>query len=179
MQIAVQLMDEAAMNRTLMRMSYEICEKNKDMQDLCLIGICRRGERLARIIAENIKQTQGVTVPCGSLDIKYYRDDLTTIGDSPVLNDSELPFCVTDKKIVIVDDVLFTGRTVRAAIEGIFAGGRPKKIQLAVLIDRGHRELPLKADYVGKNIATSLAESVAVKIPPYDEERGVFLLKQQ
>ncbi len=165
------LMDEATTNRTLMRMAHEITEKNKGVSDLCLVGICRRGEPLARRLQENIARIEGVTVPCGELDTRPYRDDLeiTEIGQA------SLPFDIVGKKVILVDDVLFTGRTVRAAIEAIFSLGRPRAIQLAILIDRGHRELPIRADYVGKNIPTAHSERVSVKLPPFDEETGVFL----
>ncbi len=166
------LMDEATMNRTLMRMAHEIAEKNKGVNDLCLIGIHRRGEPLAQRLQENIARIEGVTVPCGALDTGRYRDDIPQ--QSPAAPPG-LPFDIVGKTVVLVDDVLFTGRTVRAAIEAIFSIGRPRAIQLAILIDRGHRELPFRADYVGKNIPTAHSELVAVKLPPVDEETGVYL----
>lgn len=165
------LMDEATTNRTLMRMAHEITEKNKGVSDLCLVGICRRGEPLARRLQENIARIEGVTVPCGELDTRPYRDDSEITESGRV----SLPFDIVGKKVILVDDVLFTGRTVRAAIEAIFSLGRPRAIQLAILIDRGHRELPIRADYVGKNIPTAHSERVSVKLPPFDEETGVFL----
>lgn len=166
------LMDETTMNRTLMRMAHEITEKNKGVGDLCLIGIHRRGEPLAQRLQQNIARIEGVTVPCGALDTRLYRDDISQ--DEPVVP-PVLPFDIVGKTVVLVDDVLFTGRTVRAAIEAIFSVGRPRAIQLAILIDRGHRELPFRADYVGKNIPTAHSESVAVKLPPVDDETGVYL----
>lgn len=168
------LMDEATTNRTLMRMAHEITEKNKGVSDLCLVGICRRGEPLARRLQENIARIEGVTVPCGELDIRLYRDDIDD-PETPVVESPVLPFDIVGKKVVLVDDVLFTGRTVRAAIEAIFTLGRPRAIQLAILIDRGHRELPIRADYVGKSIPTAHSERVSVKLPPIDAETGVFL----
>lgn len=168
------LMDEATTNRTLMRMAHEITEKNKGVTDLCLVGICRRGEPLARRLQENIARIEGVTVPCGELDTRLYRDDIDG-RTAPSVEPPVLPFDIVGKKVVLVDDVLFTGRTVRAAIEAIFMLGRPRAIQLAILIDRGHRELPIRADYVGKSIPTAHAERVAVKFPPVDQETGVFL----
>lgn len=168
------LMDEATTNRTLMRMAHEITEKNRGVNELCLVGIRRRGEPLASRLQTNIERIEGVTVPCGSLDIQLYRDDIEQ-PVTPVVQPPLLPFDIVGKTVILVDDVLFTGRTVRAAIEAIFTLGRPRAIQLAILIDRGHRELPFRADYVGKNIPTSLSESVAVKIPPVDEETGVYL----
>ncbi len=171
------LMDEATTNRTLMRMAHEITEKNRGVGDLCLVGIRRRGEPLANRLQANIERIEGVTVPCGSLDIQLYRDDIEQ-PVAPVVQPPLLPFDIVGKTVVLVDDVLFTGRTVRAAIEAIFTLGRPRAIQLAILIDRGHRELPFRADYVGKNIPTALTESVAVKIPPVDEETGVYLYQE-
>ncbi|MBR2406900.1 MAG: bifunctional pyr operon transcriptional regulator/uracil phosphoribosyltransferase PyrR [Clostridia bacterium] len=171
-QLKAVLMDEATMNRTLMRMAHEITEKNKGVSDLCLIGIHRRGEPLAQRLQENIARIEGVTVPFAALDTRPYRDDIPQ--DAPA-EPPTLPFDIVGKTVVLVDDVLFTGRTVRAAIEAVFSVGRPKAIQLAILIDRGHRELPFRADYVGKNIPTAHAESVAVKLPPVDEDCGVYL----
>ncbi len=162
------LMDEATVNRTLMRMAHEIVEKNKGIENVALVGIRRRGEPIAELLRSNIARIEGVDVPCGMLDIHFYRDDLTRDTDMPVLRKAELPFSVVGKTVILVDDVLFTGRTARAAIEAVFSMGRPRAIQLAILIDRGHRELPIRADYVGKNIPTSLQETVAVKLPEYD-----------
>jgi pyrimidine operon attenuation protein / uracil phosphoribosyltransferase len=162
------IMDEAAISRALVRISHEIIEHNSGCENLCLIGIKRRGEPLARRIAHNIHQIEGAELPVGALDITMYRDDLTKITEIPQLNGTCVSFSITGKKVIIVDDVIYTGRTVRAAIEAIFSMGRPEQIQLAVLIDRGHRELPFKADYVGKNIPTSRNEIVAVKLPDYD-----------
>ena len=170
-----RIMDEKTVERTLLRISHEIAEHNKGVDDLCLVGILRRGKPLAEIIAENLHNIEGKDVPVGTVDINFYRDDLTKAADAPVLNKTELPFSVIDKKIVLVDDVLFTGRTVRAAIEAVFALGRPREIQLAVLVDRGHRQLPIRADYVGKNIPTSMIERVGVCFPPYDKRTGVEL----
>ena len=168
------LMDEATTNRTLMRMAHEITEKNKGVTDVCLVGICRRGEPLARRLQENIARIEGVSVPCGELDIRLYRDDIDG-QQTPTVETPLLPFDIVGKKVVLVDDVLFTGRTVRAAIEAIFTLGRPRAIQLAILIDCGHRELPIRADYVGKSIPTALSERVSVKLPPIDAQTGVFL----
>ncbi|MBP3396709.1 MAG: bifunctional pyr operon transcriptional regulator/uracil phosphoribosyltransferase PyrR [Clostridia bacterium] len=170
-------MDEATTRRTLVRMAHEITEKNKGVEDVCLVGIRRRGEPMARLLQQHIERIEGIIVPCGELDIRFYRDDRTHEG-MPVVEPAALPFDIVGKKVILVDDVLFTGRTVRAAIEAIFAMGRPRAIQLAILIDRGHRELPFRADYVGKSIPTALSESVAVKFPPVDEETGVYLFAQ-
>ena len=169
-------MDEAALNRALMRISHEIAEKNKGVENLLLVGIRRRGEPIARRIQANIQKIENVAVPCGSIDIRFYRDDLTALADSPQVQRTELPFAVTDRDVVLTDDVLYTGRTARAAIEAVFSCGRPRSIQFAVLVDRGHRELPIRADYVGKNIPTSRSELVEVRLPEFDGETGVFLM---
>ena len=166
------LMDEATMHRSLMRMAHEITEKNKGVGDVCLIGIHRRGVPLAQQLQKNIERIEGVTVPCGELDTHPYRDDL--VDEDPAMPPA-FPFDIVGKTVILVDDVLFTGRTIRAAIEAVFAVGRPRAIQLAILVDRGHRELPFRADYVGKNIPTARTESVAVKLPPVDVETGVYL----
>lgn len=163
-----QLLDSAAVGRALRRLSFEIVEKNHGTEDLCLIGIRRRGVCITQIIQENILANEGVKLPAGELDITFYRDDIEKKTDFPTLNATNIDFDITGKKIVLTDDVLFTGRTVRAAIDAIFSLGRPKAIQLAVLIDRGHRELPIKPDYVGKNIPTSQNEIVKVSFPEFD-----------
>ena len=174
------LLDAAAVNRALRRLSFEIIEKNHGTEDLCLIGIRRRGVSIARIIQENIAANEGVTLPVGELDITFYRDDIEKKTDFPTVNATDIPFDVTGKKIILTDDVLFTGRTARAAIEAIFALGRPQAIRLAVLIDRGHRELPIKPDYVGKNIPTSLNEIVKVTFPEFDGcEAGVSIYQKE
>lgn len=176
MKLKAQIMDEAALNRALMRIAHEITEKNKGVDNVVLVGIRRRGEPIAQIIRRNIEKTEGVDPSCGSIDIGFYRDDLSTLADTPLVRRTELPFDVTDRDVVLVDDVLYTGRTARAAIEAVFSCGRPKTIQFAVLVDRGHRELPIRADYVGKNIPTSRSELVEVRLPEYDGETGVFLM---
>lgn len=162
------IMDAAAVGRALRRISFEIVEKNHGTKNVCLIGIKRRGVCIAKEIQKNIQQNEGVDLLTGELDITLYRDDLTKQNDFPVLNSSDVPFDINDKIVVLADDVIFTGRTVRAAIDAVFSLGRPKAIQFAALIDRGHRELPIKADYVGKNIPTSLNEIVKVTFPEYD-----------
>ena len=142
------IMDEPSIERALMRISHQILERNKGADRLCLIGISRRGVPLAERIARNIETIEGVKLPIGTMDITLYRDDLSKDDENPQVTGTRIPFDIKDQKVILVDDVLFTGRTIRAAIEGIFAMGRPAEIQLAVLIDRGHRELPIRADYV-------------------------------
>ena len=152
-----------------MRLSYEIVEKNQNADCICLVGIRRRGAAIAKIIGENIKKIGECEVLCGEVDISLYRDDLTLIQDrQPIVNETAIDFSVTDKIVVLVDDVLFTGRTARAAMDAVIALGRPAKIQLCELIDRGHRELPIRADFVGKNVPTSMQEKICVKMPEYD-----------
>lgn len=169
------LMDENDVRRALMRIAHEILERNKSTDGLYLVGIRRRGLPLARQIGENIAAIEKTVVPCGELDIQFYRDDLSTAAASPVLHQADLPFDVTGKTIVLVDDVLYTGRTVRAAIEAIFSLGRPHAIQLAILVDRGHRELPIRADFVGKNVPSSRSERIAVRVPEIDHRTCVEL----
>lgn len=171
-----QLMDEQALKRALMRISHEIIENNKGVENLVLIGIKRRGEPIAQMIRDNILKIEGIEIPCESLDINLYRDDLTVVSDSPVVRTKSLQNDVNEKDVILVDDVIFTGRTARAAIEAVFNCGRPRTIQLAVLIDRGHRELPIRADYVGKNIPTSRSELVEVRLPQFDGETGTYLM---
>ena len=171
-----QIMDESAMRRALMRLSHEIVEKNRGAQNLVFVGILRRGKPIAEQVCENVRTIEGISVPCGSIDIKFYRDDLTRVSESPEIRQASLPFDVNGRDVVLFDDVLYTGRTARAAIEAVFSCGRPKTIQLAILVDRGHRELPIRADYVGKNLPTSHSELVEVRLPEYDGETGVFLM---
>ena len=176
-QLKARLMDEAAMNRALTRIAHEILERNGGCQDVCLVGIRRRGEPLARLIAEKIAAIEGTEIPVGVLDITLYRDDLSPASETgmPRLNRTQVPFPITGKRVVLVDDVLFTGRTARAAIDALFGMGRPAQIQLAILVDRGHRELPIRADFVGKNVPTASSEFVRVALPEYDGETGVWL----
>jgi len=176
MKLKAQIMDEAALGRALMRISHEIAERNSGVENVVLVGIRRRGEPIAQRIAANIQRIESVEVPCGSIDIGFYRDDLSRLGDTPTVRRAELPFDVNDRIVVLVDDVIFTGRTARAAIEAVFSCGRPRAIQLAVAVDRGHRELPIRPDFVGKNLPTSRSELVEVRLPEYDGETGVFLM---
>lgn len=167
-------MDRAAVERSLARITHEIIEKNKGASDIVLLGIKRRGVPLAKILAANIEKFEGTKVPIGSVDITPYRDDRggENIGDKP---GEELPFSVTEKHVILVDDVISTGRTVRAAIEAVISHGRPRTVQLAVLVDRGHRELPFRPDFVGKNIPTSKSEVISVKVDEVDGETGVSI----
>lgn len=168
MKYKATLLNENDVNRALKRISHEIIEKNNGADNLCLIGIKRRGVPLSRVIADNIASIEGVIVPVGSLDITYYRDDLSKISEDPIIKDKDFSFEIEGKKVVLVDDVLYTGRTVRAAMDALMEYGRASSIQLAVLIDRGHRELPIRGDYVGKNIPTSQNERICVKVPEFD-----------
>ena len=177
MRLKSQLMDEAGLKRALMRISHEIAEKNHGVEDVCLVGIKRRGEPIARMIQANIQKIENVDVPCGSIDIGFYRDDLSNLSPDPFVRRSELPFSIEGKTVILADDVLYTGRTARAAIEAVISCGRPGAIQFAVLIDRGHRELPIRADYVGKNVPTSKSEMIEVRLPEYDGETGVYLME--
>lgn len=171
-----RIMDETTVFRSLKRVSYEILERNHGASNLVFVGIYRRGEPLARIIAANIGKTEGVEIPVGRLDITSYRDDVARAQDGdPVVTATEIPCDITGRDVVLVDDVLYTGRTVRAAIDALIAKGRPASVQLAVLCDRGHREFPIRADYIGKNLPTAKSERVVVKIPPFDEEMCVEL----
>lgn len=173
LKLKTQLLDEKAISRTLIRIAHEIIEKNKGTEDIVLVGIKRRGYPLAQRLAKCIEKIEGVMPPVGSVDITLYRDDLTTINDSPKINSKELGIDIAGKKVVLIDDVLYTGRTVRAAIDAVISNGRPSMIQLAVLIDRGHRELPIRADYVGKNIPTSKSEMVSVELEEIDNNNSV------
>ncbi len=170
------LLDAAAMERSLMRISHEIVERNEGRDGLCIVGVYRRGAVLAEKIARNVEKITGLKPRLGALDISLYRDDLSELGEQPSVAADGLDFDVAGKIVVLVDDVLYTGRTARAAIEAVIRRGRPAAIQLAVLIDRGHRELPIRADFVGKNIPTSRAELVEVRLPEFDGETGVYLM---
>lgn len=177
MKVITELMDAQAINRSLLRLTHEICEKNRGVDNLVIVGIRDRGDLLANRIIKSIKEIEDVEVPMGVLDITLYRDDFQRITESPIIQDTDIEFDVTDKRVVLVDDVLYTGRTIRAALDAIIDMGRPDQIQLAVLVDRGHRELPIKADYVGKNVPTALGEQVQVKLKEMDGEDRVSLVK--
>ena len=175
MQRKTLIMDEQQLRRSIMRMAHEIIERNKGASDLVLVGIRTRGEPLAKMLAEAIARVEGTNVPVGSVDIAFYRDDMTPVQADPRLNRTDIPFGVEEKTVVLVDDVLYTGRTVRAAMEALLNAGRAKRIQLAVLIDRGHRELPIRADFVGKNIPTATTEFIRVSVNGIDGETSVWL----
>jgi pyrimidine operon attenuation protein/uracil phosphoribosyltransferase len=172
-----QLMDATAIQRVLTRVAHEIVEKNKGTADLVLIGLRSRGVDLARRLSQRLKEIDEVDVPVGALDITLYRDDLGKGGPQPALRRTEIPFPIENKKVILVDDVLYTGRTIRAAMDGLMDLGRPRTIQLAVLVDRGHRELPIRADYVGKNVPTAKTEQVQVMLQEEDGTDRVVILE--
>ena len=170
-----RLLDAEAIRRSLVRIAHEIIEHNKGVSDVALIGIRTRGAVLAKRLAAEIEAIEHKPVPVGALDITLYRDDLSRIAPNPVVHATDIPFDITDLRLVLVDDVLFTGRTVRAALDALIDLGRPTTIQLAVLVDRGHREVPIRADYVGKNVPTSLKERVEVRLKEVDEQEEVVI----
>ncbi|HAG09433.1 MAG TPA: bifunctional pyr operon transcriptional regulator/uracil phosphoribosyltransferase PyrR [Desulfotomaculum sp.] len=174
----VQVLNAESIQRALTRVAHEIIERNNGTGMLALIGVRRRGVPLANRLARYIQEIEGAAIPVGILDITLYRDDLTTLNSQPVVRRTEIPFAVTGQKIVLVDDVIYTGRTVRAALDAIIDLGRPRSIQLAVLIDRGHRELPIRPDYVGKNVPTSSREEILVHLQEIDREENVLILEK-
>ena len=169
------IMDEAAIHRAMARITHEIIERNRGAENICLLGVKRRGVPLSEMLADNIEKFEGVRVPLGSLDITLHRDDISEEERRCAEVQCEIPGDITSKTVIIVDDVMYTGRTARAAIEAVFSHARPKELQFAVLIDRGHRELPIRADYVGKNVPTAKTELISVKIMQYDGENGVYI----
>lgn len=171
------VLDEQAIRRALTRIAHEIIEKNKGIEGCILVGIRTRGIFLAKRLAERIQQIEGASIPIGELDITLYRDDLTKLTDDeqPLVKGSDIPQSITNQKVILVDDVLYTGRTVRAALDALVDIGRPSSVQLAVLVDRGHRELPIRADYVGKNIPTSSTEKIVVELSEFDENEQVSI----
>lgn len=179
MKIRANLMNAEEMSRALKRISHQILERNQGAENIVLLGIRSRGLPLAKLLADNIQAIEGVQVPVSELDITLYRDDLSQPPQEPVISPSSLPFDINNKNVILVDDVLYTGRTVRAALDATSKYGRAATIQLAVLIDRGHRELPIRADYVGKNVPTSKAELVAVYLQDTDGKMGVQLLGRE
>ncbi len=169
------IMDEQAMRRALTRIAHEIVERNKGLENVALVGIRRRGVPLARRLAAKLREVEGREVPIGLLDITLYRDDLTTRAEQPEVHRTEIPFKLPGTIVVLIDDVIYTGRTVRAALDAIIDVGRPAAIQLAVLIDRGHRELPIRPDFVGKNVPTSRKEVVHVRVNEFDGVEEVVI----
>lgn len=178
MKIKTELLDKNAIRRTLIRISHEIIEKNKGIDNLILVGIKRRGYPIAQRISDLIYGFEGIEIPVASLDITLYRDDLSNVNDKPEVKNSQLGIDIVGKKVVLVDDVLYTCRTVRAAIDALMDNGRPELIELAVLVDRGHKELPIRADFVGKNIPTAKEEIVKVEIEEIDGDDSVKIYEQ-
>ena len=172
------VMSSADIGRVMARLASQVVESNPDLDNVLLVGIRRRGVPLAERLAAKIAELNGVTVATGALDITLYRDDLSTVGDRPIVNKTELPADVTGRTIILVDDVLYTGRTVRAALDELIDFGRPRRVQLAVLVDRGHRELPIQADYVGKTVSTTEEEIVKVMLPELDEAEQVIVVER-
>lgn len=170
-----QIVDSDTIKRSISRITYEIVEQNPNLDTLAIVGIHTGGEYLARRIRDRIKQIEGVDVPLGVIDITLYRDDLSNLNNHPVLKGTDLPFPVTGANIILVDDVLYTGRTIRAALDAIIDFGRPERVQLAILVDRGHRELPIRPDYVGKNMPTHVEESLHVRLSEQGIPDGVYL----
>jgi pyrimidine operon attenuation protein/uracil phosphoribosyltransferase len=173
-----QLMSASEIERTLVRLAYEIVEKNGGVDALGLVGIRRRGVPIAERLGKIVARIENAKVPVGTLDITFYRDDLTTLGPKPVVLEKEIGFSIEDKNIVLVDDVLFTGRTTRAAMDALFSQGRPRKVQLCVLIDRGHRELPVEASFVGRHVQTTVNEVIEVKLTEVDNTDKVLLMEK-
>ena len=176
---AKEVVDQVTMKRALTRITYEIIERNHSIQDIVLVGIKTRGIYIASRIAERLKQLEDIDIPVGELDITLYRDDKKENPDEPELHSSDIPGSLEGKEVILIDDVLYTGRTIRAAMDAVMDFGRPRKISLAVLVDRGHRELPIRADYVGKNIPTSRAEESLVEMQELDGQDRIMILKEE
>jgi len=174
-----EILDNSDINRAIRRMAHEIIEKNKGTENICLVGIQKGGVTLANRLAAEIQTIEGRLIEVGTLDISYYRDDLNTKDEQPIAKKTEIPCTINDKTVVLVDDVLFTGRSIRAAMDALMDFGRPGRIQLAVLIDRGHRELPIRADFAGKNIPTSFNDLIEVELEEDDKNNKVVLIKEQ
>jgi pyrimidine operon attenuation protein/uracil phosphoribosyltransferase len=179
MNIKSKLVDKEGLDRILTRIAHEILEKNKGSENLVLIGMRTRGEFLAKRLQKKIKEIDGVELPLGVLDVTLYRDDFRTRLKQPQVSVSDITFDINEKDVILVDDVLYTGRTVRSALNALMDFGRPSSIQLCILIDRGHRELPIRADYVGKNIPTSLNEEIKLKVEEYDGEDAIYLVEAE
>ena len=175
MNLRTKIMDEATVNRTMARITHEVLERNQGVENLCILGVRRRGVPLAELLCRNIEKFEGSRVPNGALDITARRDDLGEEEKKNRADGSVIPFDLNDRDVIIVDDVLFTGRTARAAIETVFSLGRPRSLQLVVLVDRGHRELPIRPDYVGKNVPTSRNEAISVRWHDIDGETAVYI----
>lgn len=174
--IKSKIMDDLDLGRTIARLTHEILEKNKGYENIVVIGMRTRGVYLAERIAKKLKEVENKEVPLGVLDITLYRDDFRSVLKQPKVQITDIPFSIDNKNIILVDDVLYTGRTVRAALDALMDFGRPASIQLAILVDRGHRELPIKADFIGKNVPTSYGEEIRVHMKEIDEDDGVFLV---
>ena len=172
-----QLMSESEVERTIVRLAHEIAEKTVTMADVALVGIRRRGVHLAERLAKKVREISSISVPVGTLDIQFYRDDLSKVDHKPVVRPTQIPFPVTDKDVILVDDVLFTGRTIRAAMEALFDHGRPRRVRLCVLIDRGHRELPIEAAFVGKRVPTDAQDHIEVRLREEDAAEKVLMLE--
>jgi pyrimidine operon attenuation protein/uracil phosphoribosyltransferase len=173
--VSAKVMDANDVRRALTRIAHEILERDKGAEQLVLVGIANRGDDLARRLTAEIRRIEGAAVPVGVLDITFYRDDIGLSAEAPEVHETRIPFDVSGRTVILVDDVLFTGRTIRAAMDALMDFGRPKRIQLAVLVDRGHRELPIRADYVGKNVPTSHADRVRVRVEELDGEDAVVV----
>jgi pyrimidine operon attenuation protein / uracil phosphoribosyltransferase len=171
-------MSASEIERTLVRLAHEIVEKNGGVEGLAFVGIRRRGVPIAQRLGKLVERIEGAPVPVGTLDISFYRDDLSTVGPKPLVQKSELGCSIQDKNVVLVDDVLFTGRTTRAALDALFSAGRPRRVQLCVLIDRGHRELPIEAAFVGRNVQTTMNEVIEVKLTEIDNAEKVLLMEK-
>ncbi|MEA3328669.1 MAG: bifunctional pyr operon transcriptional regulator/uracil phosphoribosyltransferase PyrR [Candidatus Omnitrophota bacterium] len=174
-----RIMNKAAVQRTITRIAHEILEKNKNTKDLCIIGIRKGGAVIARRLAGRMEEISRKPIPLGILDITLYRDDLTAIAEQPIVHKTEINFDITAKTVILVDDVLFTGRTIRCALDELIDFGRPSSIQLAILIDRGHRELPIRADYVGKNVPTAGSETIEVRLEESEGIDEVLVMEQE
>ncbi len=179
MNIKSKLVDKEGIERIITRMAHEILEKNKGSENLVLIGMRTRGEFIARRLQKKIKEIEGVELPLGVLDVTLYRDDFRTRLKQPQVSVSDITFDISEKDVILVDDVLYTGRTVRSALNALMDFGRPATIQLCILVDRGHRELPIRADFVGKNIPTSLNEEIKLKVEEYDGEDAIYLVEAE
>ncbi|HFU6520459.1 TPA: bifunctional pyr operon transcriptional regulator/uracil phosphoribosyltransferase PyrR [Enterococcus hirae] len=176
---AKEVVDQVTMKRALTRITYEIIERNQTIQDVVLIGIKTRGIYIASRVADRLKQLEGIEVPVGELDITLYRDDKKDTPAEAELHSSDIPVSLEGKEVILIDDVLYTGRTIRAAMDAVMDYGRPRKISLAVLVDRGHRELPIRADYVGKNIPTAKTEEILVEMQELDGKDRIMILKEE